>query len=326
MSGRDREDKIVGFSRRAYEKLLVAYPKRFRELYGEEMVDLFEDECQEQVESGSKLRLVPVWLEVLPDLAISAALQRRRFKMGSSVIRWGGFLAVAGGVLMAISGTLTSWLLSRQTWSYAWNVATTGQMVSMLLLAVSTMSLVALIASHGDSRVLLARREHSGNIRQFTGMQWCALAGVVSITVATLAAAVLLTMFLVYELAGIGDPNRSYPSDLENFLYPTLGMLITFGLPLALILLGLAVWRSKIMGRWSALPLGAGIATFLIPWLTIAVAHVLWGGVLASTSSLSALVMIAIPTSVTGAVWILLGLAFVKIENVDQTLEARIKS
>ena len=28
--------------------------------YGEEMVDLFEDERQEQVESGSKLRLIPV--------------------------------------------------------------------------------------------------------------------------------------------------------------------------------------------------------------------------------------------------------------------------
>ncbi|MGB3635768.1 MAG: hypothetical protein WA982_17160, partial [Rubrobacteraceae bacterium] len=323
-SGSKEGDKMVSLSRRIYEKLLAAYPKRFRELYGDEMVDLFEDECREQLESGGKSKLFVVWICAVADLVANVVLERGRFTMGSSVVRWGGFLAVAGGSLLAISGILMSWLLSRQTWSYAWNVATVGQMVGMLLLTLSLASLVALLASHGDSRVSLARREHLGNIRRFTRMQWSAMVGVVSIAVAALAAAGLLTMFIMFELVGIGDSSRLYPSDLENFLYPTLGVLVTFGLPLALTLLGLAVWRSRTMGHWSILPLGVGIVTFLIPLATITVAHVLWGGVLSSTSFLPVILIVAIPAAAIGTMWALLGLALVRIENADQTLEARV--
>lgn len=324
MSGSDHKNEMVGLSRRVYGKLLAAYPKRFRELYGEEMVDLFEDECREQVENGDRRRLLRVWIGALADLASNAALERGRYTMGASVVRWGGFLAVAGGLLLAISGVLMAWLLSRQTWSYTWNVATVGQMVGMLLLAVSLTSLVALIADHGDSHVSTARQERLANIRRFSWMRWSVLMGVISISIAALAAAGLLTVFLTYELVGIGGSSRMYPSDLENFLYPTLGALVVFGLPLALMLLGLSVWRSGTMGRWSILPLGVGAATFAIHSATIALVQVFWGGVLNSTSFLPVFVMVATPAAVIGGMWVLLGLTIVRSENEDQTLEARV--
>jgi hypothetical protein len=139
-----------------------------------------------------------------------------------------------------------------------------------------------------------------------------------------LAAAGLLAVFLMYELVGIGDSSRLYPSDLENFLYPALSMLATLGLPLALTLLGLAVRRSRTMGRWSILPLGVGIATFLVHLATITVIHLLWGGVLSSISFFTAFVTTAVPMAVIGAMWTLLGLMVVRSENVDQALEARV--
>lgn len=322
MTDSNENSKLVRFSKRAYEELMVAYPKRFRELYGEEIVDLFEDECRERLEDGDKFQLLPVWSGALADLAVSAALERGRFAMGASVVRWGGSLAVAGGLLLAISGVLMAWLLSRQTGTYAWNVAMAGQMVGMLLLAVSLTSLVALNASSGDSNGSLARRGRPGNIRQFTWTQWSALAGFVSVGVAALAAVGMLTIFLMYELIGIGDSNRMYPSDLENFLYPTLGALVIFGLPLALILLGLPVWRSGTMGRWSTLPLGVGAATFAIHLATIALVQVLWGGVLTPASFLPIFATVAIPAAAIGGMWTLLGITVARNGNADQTLEA----
>lgn len=312
MSKARKGRRAVAASRSVYERLLAVYPRRFRELYGEEMVDVFEDECLERMQGGGRGRLLWFWCRSIADLLGNAVLERKRSAMGFSVVRWGGLLAAAGGMILAASGLLMSWLLLGMTLSYAWYVASIGHMVGMLLLALSLTGLMALVAGNDDSSVPLERRVRISSISRFTQAQWSAVVGVLLIVVAALSALGLLAVFTLYEVVGIGGSELLYPGDLENFLYTTLSLLMTFGLPLALILLGIAVWRSGTMGRWNLLPISVGIATFLIPLATITVAHLLLGGVLSSPSFFTAFATIGMPGLVIGFMWTLLGLAVVR--------------
>ena len=320
MSEAREEHRAVSISSNVYERLLVAYPKRFRQLYGEEMVGVFEDECHKQVQSGGRIRLLCVWARAFADLLGNAALERKRFQIGFSAVRWGGLLAATGGMILALSGLLMSWLLPGQTLSYAWYVASIGQMVGMLLLALSLMGLVALVARRGDPRTSLARQDRLSSVRRLTRARWFVVAGIFSVVVAAASALGSLTVFTMSELVNIGGSDRPYPGGLESFLYPTLGFLATLGLPLALILLGVAVWRSGTMGRWSLLPIGVGIVTFLIPLTTITVGQVLWQGYLPQGSFFAAFAVIGLPTLAIGSMWTLLGFMVVRSGNAGRAL------
>ena len=320
MSGDRKERRAVAVSRSAYERVLAVYPKRFRELYGEEMVDVFEDGCCEQVRSGSRGRLMWFWCRSIADLLGSAALERKRCAVGFSVVRWGGLLAAVGGMILAASGLLMSWLLTSMTLSYAWYAASIGQMVGMLLLALSLTGLAALVARNGGSNISFGRRVRVSSIRRLMRAQWSTVIGVLLILVAVLSALGLLAVFTMYEVVGIGGSARLYPGGLENFLYSALGLLATFGLPLALILLGVAVWRSGEMGRWSLLPVCVGVATFLIPLTIITVGQVLWEGYLPQSSFFAAFATIGMPALVIGCMWTLLGLT-VERSEADRSLE-----
>ena len=319
MSGARKEPRAVAVSRSAYERLLAAYPKRFRELYGEEMVDVFEDECLEQAQGGGWGRLLWFWCRSFVDLFGNAALERKGCVMGFSMVRWGGLLAVAGGTILAASGLLMSWLLTNLTLSYAWYVASIGQIVGMLLLALSLTSLVSLVAGNDGSHISLGRRVRISHAHWFTRAQWSDVAGVLLVVLAVLSTLGLLVVFTLYEVVGIGGPDRMYPGDLENFLYTTLSLLMTFGLPLALILLGAAVWRSETLGNRSLLPVGVGVATFSVHVATFIVSRLLLGGTLSSPSSLETFATIGLPALVIGVMWSLLGLTVVS-SGPDRTL------
>ena len=222
-----------------------------------------------------------------------------------------------------------SWLLSGQTWSYVWNIASAGYIFGMLLLAVSLMGFVALIAGREDRNISPALQdqvqEYQSSIRRISQAQWSALVGGFLTVVTALSSLGLLSLFLLYELIGIGGSKRIYPGDLEEFLYPLFGMLATFGLPLALILLGVAVWRSEILGEWSFLPVVVGVVTFLISLTTTVAAHVLWSGYLPSSSFLATFVAIGAPPVVIGVMWTLLGLTVAKSQNQARALNLRME-
>lgn len=63
-------------SERVYRKLLLAYPKRFRDEYGPQMEQAFRDLCREERRSNGKAGLVLLWIRAIPDLG-SAALAER---------------------------------------------------------------------------------------------------------------------------------------------------------------------------------------------------------------------------------------------------------
>ena len=315
MSDSSEESKAIGLSRRIYGKLLAAYPKRFREIYGEEMADIFEDECREQVETGSKFRLLPVWLQALADLAVGATLERGRFSMGFSAVRWGGFLAIIGGSLTIVSSLLQSLLLYvRSEWM---SLAVVGQIAGMLLIAGGVAGLVALIVNRGVSGDEETWSPHLLSFRQLSWTQRSALAGFVLAVVVVISTIGLMVVHLVYGVLDIVRPTSLVPDPLEDILYVTLGSLSARGLPIAMILLGIAVWRSGLLGRLRALPVVVGILTILVPFSSIVLAHLVSDYVFYG-SALALFVTVGIPQVIIGLAWMLLGFVLVKREDSDQ--------
>lgn len=70
-------DRAEAFPARLYRRLLRLYPAAFRERYGDEMVQLFEDQLRDGRE-GRGSGTVVVWLRVVVDLATTAASERSR--------------------------------------------------------------------------------------------------------------------------------------------------------------------------------------------------------------------------------------------------------
>ena len=59
-----------------YRALLLAYPREFREEYGEPMTQLFRDQCRDEWRHGGPPALVMLWLRTLADLAATAWQER----------------------------------------------------------------------------------------------------------------------------------------------------------------------------------------------------------------------------------------------------------
>ncbi len=74
MSGRDR---LCRRSERMYRLLLVAYPKRFRDAYGEQMLQVFQDSLRHSYERHTPSALVGFWIRTLRDLVVSAVAERK---------------------------------------------------------------------------------------------------------------------------------------------------------------------------------------------------------------------------------------------------------
>lgn len=81
----DSDDQLLPVHRKAaqgsirlYRRLLVAYPRKFREEYGEEMARYFGELCEDSLRQGGLLALAAVWLRALWDLARSSRAERKR--------------------------------------------------------------------------------------------------------------------------------------------------------------------------------------------------------------------------------------------------------
>ena len=66
---------MPGKAGRVYRALLSAYPREFRDAYGDEMTQVFRDLCREERRSGVT-GLLRLWARVALDLASTAAVER----------------------------------------------------------------------------------------------------------------------------------------------------------------------------------------------------------------------------------------------------------
>jgi hypothetical protein len=305
MSGAGYRDKTLRLSRRVYEGLLVAYPGRFRALYGEEMADLFEEACRERLERGGTRALIHVWTGTLADLAVNSAAERARVPSAPSVTRSCGLLSVTGGLIATVCGVVLPWTLSeRAGWT---SVVIFWELVAMLLLAGGAVGLAALAFPRGKRGGRPARRSRIRGLSCPGLRQGATVVGTVLAGLAMLAAAVLLVAYLPSGEFVIGGSEGVPSGSLPETVLRAFGYLAAFGLPASSMLLGIAFWRSDALGRWRALPAVVGALTCLAPAVGTAAAHAIWAFIPAA-EALGAFALVGAPQISIGVGWTALGL------------------
>lgn len=70
--------KAISVSVAIYRKLVLAYPREFREEYAGEMARYFNEVCEDSVSRGGLVALLVTWMRTLYELAVSARQERAR--------------------------------------------------------------------------------------------------------------------------------------------------------------------------------------------------------------------------------------------------------
>ncbi len=144
-------------------------------------------------------------------------------------------------------------------------------------------------------------------------MSWAQRAGTVGLVLAVLA--FLAALALLIDLLAFG-PHVSMPwaDDPRGPVLVAatlvLEVLRMLGLPLATVLLGVAVWRSGVLGRWGFLPVALGALSSPLMWaLVFAGGYLVAGqdGMVVSSGELADLYFFGVPHLVAGLGWALLG-------------------
>ena len=103
---------IVKFSVRVYQTLLFAYPTKFQQKYGSEMVQVFQDCCLRALRRGGTNGIVRLWTITLLDLiqsVVSEHAQKEvemKKEMKPQDFEGAGVALIAGGVLFLIAMSL----------------------------------------------------------------------------------------------------------------------------------------------------------------------------------------------------------------------------
>lgn len=115
---------IVAFSVRVYQALLVAYPTKFQQEYGSQMVQVFQDCCLRALRQGGTNGMLKLWAVTLFDLVQSVISEYRqkevqmKKEMKPEDVRMAGWALMAGAVIFILSiireqpiGTILSMML-----------------------------------------------------------------------------------------------------------------------------------------------------------------------------------------------------------------------
>jgi hypothetical protein len=108
---------IVAFSVRAYQALLIAYPAKFQQEYGSQMVQVFQDCCLRTVRQKGTNGMIKLWAVTLLDLLQSAISEHAHkeiemkkemkpedIRMAGWALIWGAVAFIIGILLLAIGG------------------------------------------------------------------------------------------------------------------------------------------------------------------------------------------------------------------------------
>jgi capsular polysaccharide biosynthesis protein len=72
---RQRQHQSPGLSEKLFRRLLVLYPKEYREAFGVPMRQLFGDQCRDARQAGRFRGLAVLWARVLPDLLKTSVIE-----------------------------------------------------------------------------------------------------------------------------------------------------------------------------------------------------------------------------------------------------------
>jgi len=100
------------FSLRVYRSLLVAYPKKFREQYETQMIQVFRDSFREAYQDHGVPGVIDLWLHTLFDLVFTALneriSERSQVMFSPKIVLWGGVAGVFTGLFWLMVGLAPS--------------------------------------------------------------------------------------------------------------------------------------------------------------------------------------------------------------------------
>ena len=217
----------LSVSVRIYRALLVAYPKKFREHYETQMVQVFRDSFREAYHLNGIPGVIDLWLHTFADLLVTALIERiterSRYMFSPKVVLWGGVAGVFCGLFWLMSGT--------------------GGVAFVL----------ALVLGLGGMAGLYSRQAGQGGKLGLAGFASGIIGTILTLAVLWWSSTIFSgPTYTIIHLRIQGQPVLAGRAVLMG----SLG-LVTLGIGLAL--LGLASLRSKTLPRWRGLPLGLGL-------------------------------------------------------------------
>jgi hypothetical protein len=217
-------------SLRVYRTMLMAYPKKFREHYETQMVQVFRDSFREAYQDHGVPGVIDLWLHTFADLLVTAfierMMERSQYMFSPKVILWGGVASVFSGMLWMMTG-----------------LAPSSEGASLE---------IALILGLGGLVSLYSRQAGQGG-----------RLGLAGFTLGILGTVLALASLLIADVNPETNPVGAAPGVLILLLG-----LVTLGMGLAL--LGVVGLRAKTLPRWQGLPLGLGLLSIIegvILWL-----------------------------------------------------------
>ena len=225
-------EKSLSVSVRVYRALLAAYPKKFREHYETQMVQVFRDSLREAYQRHSMPGVIDLWLHFCVDLFVTALveriMERSQYMFSPKVILWGGLAGAFSGLL--------------------WMVSSSRGVAGILALILGLAGLAALYSRQAGQGEKL---------------------GLGGFSLAIVGTLMLLATEWWFSSDFFSGPSylavnlrieRNLSLVAQAVLLHSVG-LVTLGVGLAL--LGFATLRAKSLPRWHGLPLGLGLLNIL---------------------------------------------------------------
>ncbi len=100
MSANEKYSRLTLVSKRVYRSLLVLYPKEFRREYGADMVQLFRDQCRDELRTGGVVAWIALWFRTLVELVGSTRRERERSRLSKVPYKREPLLAVICSLLV----------------------------------------------------------------------------------------------------------------------------------------------------------------------------------------------------------------------------------
>lgn len=221
------ESPVVALSVRFYQMLLVAYPTKFQQEYGPQMLQVFRDCCRQAHRQGGSLALLKLWALTFFDFLhslIEEHLQKETLMTRSSFIRLSGWSLILG----AVTFLLFILLLSNFVYS---NYGPMGPSASLIFL-LSTLVIPILLAVG----LLGLRTRYGDEVGSFgkNVLLFGAIAGP------------------LINIVGITIPQI----DSWGWVLPFAGNAVLLA---CLSIFGIAALSAKPLPRWNSLPFIAGI-------------------------------------------------------------------
>ena len=221
----------LSVSVRIYRALLVAYPKKFREHYETQLVQVFRDSFRDAYRNDGMPGVIDLWFHICADLLVTALIERimerSQYMFSPKVVLWGGVASVFGGMFWFLSGS--------------------GGAAGVL----------ALVLGLGGLAGLYSRQAGQGGKLGLAGFALGIIGTILTLAVLWWSSTIFSgPTYTIIHLRIQGQPVLAGRAVLMG----SLG-LVTLGI--GLVLLGLASLRSKTLPRWRGLPLSLGLLNTL---------------------------------------------------------------